>query len=183
MQKVIELCEQISPCILWIDEIDKIFNHYQINNDSGTTNRITNLFLTWLSEKKETIFIVATANTINHLPVEILRKGRFDEIFFVDLPNLYERINIFKIHLKKIRPTTWYNYNIYYLSKITKEFSGSEIEYAINQAMYKAFYNNREFSTKDIIYSINEIIPLAKLNKGTISKMREWGHSGKVRLA
>lgn len=183
IQKMTEVCEKIAPCVLWIDEIDKIFTQYQTINDSGTTSRVTNIFLTWLSEKTKHIFIVATANNINQLPIEMLRKGRFDEIFFVDLPTFKERLNIFKIHLQKIRPLTWYKYNIYYLSKISQKFSGAEIEQAIIEAMYSAFYANREFSTKDIVKSINDIIPLAVADEFTINKLREWGYSGKVKLA
>nr|YP_009399614.1 hypothetical protein [Digenea simplex]ARW69433.1 hypothetical protein [Digenea simplex] len=180
---IITTCEQVSPCVLWIDEIDKIFTQNINSNDSGTTNRVTNLFLTWLSEEKKNVFIVATANSIKHLPIEMLRKGRFDEIFFVDLPNLQERINIFKIHLKRLRPITWKTYNIYYLSKISKKFSGAEIEQAIINAMYLSFYDKREFCTKDIIQSIKNIIPLAVTERNKIVRMRQWGHSGAVKIA
>lgn len=183
MQKMIEVCEKIAPCVLWIDEIDKIFTQHQNNNDSGTSSRVANIFLTWLSEKKQSIFIVGTANHINKLPIEMLRKGRFDEIFFVDLPTFQERLHIFKIHLQKIRPLTWHKYNIYYLSKISKRFSGAEIEQCIAEAMYSAFYKNREFSTEDIIKSIKNIIPLAITDELTTNQLREWGYSGKVKLA
>nr|YP_009398580.1 hypothetical protein [Kuetzingia canaliculata]ARW67766.1 hypothetical protein [Kuetzingia canaliculata] len=182
VQDMINICEQISPCVLWIDEIDKIFTDNNNINDSGTSNRITNIFLTWLSEDKKQIFVVATANTTNNLPIEILRKGRLDEIFFIDLPTLEERINIFQVHLKKVRPLTWSNYNLYYLAKITKQFSGAEIEQAISEAMYFAFNANREFSTKDITKCINEMIPLAITEKQKISKLRRWGYSGKVKI-
>nr|YP_009397751.1 hypothetical protein [Sonderella linearis]ARW66937.1 hypothetical protein [Sonderella linearis] len=183
IQKMIEICEQTTPCILWIDEIDKIFTQYNQQNDSGTMNRVTNIFLTWLSEKKKTVFLVATANNINNLPLEMLRKGRFDEIFFVDLPTFKERLNIFKIHLQKVRPLTWHKYNIYYLSKITKKFSGAEIEQSIIESMYSAFYERREFSTIDIMKSIKSIIPLAITNSDEIKILREWGYSGKIKLA
>nr|YP_009295222.1 AAA domain-containing protein Ycf46 [Dasya binghamiae]AOH77234.1 AAA domain-containing protein Ycf46 [Dasya binghamiae] len=183
MKKVIDTCEQIAPCVLWIDEIDKIFSQHNNNTDSGTTNRVNNIFLTWLSEKNSYVFIVATANNIINLPLEILRKGRFDEIFFVDLPNFEERLNIFRIHLKKVRPLTWYKYNIYYLSQISQKFSGAEIEQAINEAMYNAFYENREFHTQDIINSIKYIIPLAFTNNESISKLQEWVISGRLRIA
>ena len=183
IKNVIDTCETISPCILWIDEIDKIFTRSDYIKDSGTTNRITSIFLTWLSEKKNNIFIVATANSIQNLPVELLRKGRFDEIFFVDLPTLKERINIFKIHLKKIRPLTWHKYNLFYLSKISKRFSGAEIEQAIQEGMYRSFYEKREFKTLDIIRSIYSTIPLAKTEEEEILKLRKWGYSGKVKVA
>ena len=183
VKTAIEMCESISPCILWIDEIDKIFIKNVTNNDSGTTLRVTNILLTWLSEKKKDVFIIATANTIKNLPIEILRKGRFDEIFFVDLPKFKERINIFYIHLKKIRPLTWYEYNIYYLSKLTKKFSGAEIEQAIIDGMYRGLYQKREFTTKDIVNAIKQMIPLSKTEEERIIKLRQWGYSGKVKLA
>lgn len=183
INKAIETSESIAPCVLWIDEIDKIFTQNINNTDSGTTLRVTNIFLTWLSEKKKDVFVIATANNINNLPIEILRKGRFDEIFFVDLPKFHERINIFQIHLKKVRPLTWYKYNIYYLSKISKKFSGAEIEQSIIEAMYEGFYQNREFTTKDIEKAINEMIPLSTTEIEKIDKLRKWGHSGKIRLA
>lgn len=183
INKAIETSESISPCILWIDEIDKIFTQNINNTDSGTTLRVTNIFLTWLSEKKKKVFVIATANNINNLPIEILRKGRFDEIFFVDLPKFYERINIFQIHLREVRPLTWHKYNIYYLSKISRKFSGAEIEQSIIEAMYEGFYHNREFTTKDIEKAINNMIPLSKTEIEKIDKLRKWGHSGKIRLA
>nr|QCI04525.1 hypothetical protein [Apoglossum ruscifolium] len=182
IKKMINICEQVSPCILWIDEIDKIFNNNNYS-DSGTTNRVNNIFLTWLSEKNSQVFIVATANNLTNLPAEIIRKGRFDEIFFIDLPNFEERLNIFKIHLNKVRPLTWYKYNIYYLSQISANFSGAEIEQSINEAMYNAFYDNREFNTKDIIKSIQIIIPLSFINESNIVKLQEWVKSGMIRLA
>nr|QCI06830.1 hypothetical protein [Halydictyon mirabile] len=182
IKKMINICEQIAPCILWIDEIDKIFNSYK-NNDSGTTNRVNNIFLTWLSEQNSNVFVVATANNINNLPAELLRKGRFDEIFFIDLPNFEERLNIFKIHLKNIRPLTWYQYNIYYLSQISSNFSGAEIEQIINDAMFNAFYANRECNTQDIIKSIENAIPLAITSEKQILRLQMMVKSGKIRPA
>lgn len=183
VESIISTCKQVAPCILWIDEIDKIFNNYTQNNDSGTTQRVTNIVLTWLSERKDKIFIIATANRIDKFPIEMLRKGRFDEIFFVDLPTFKERINIFQIHLKKVRPLTWYRYNIYYLSKLSQSFSGAEIEQCIIEAMYKGFYENREFTTLDLINSIKNTIPLAKSERSKLQKLRQWGHSGRVKIA
>nr|YP_010155935.1 AAA domain-containing protein Ycf46 [Cumathamnion serrulatum]QQY85261.1 AAA domain-containing protein Ycf46 [Cumathamnion serrulatum] len=183
IKKMIDICEKTAPSILWIDEIDKIFNEHNHSTDSGTTNRVNNIFLTWLSERKSHVFIVATANNLTNLPIEMLRKGRFDEIFFVDLPDFKERVNIFKIHLKKVRPLTWYKYNLYYLSQISKYFSGAEIEQSIHEAMYNAFYENREFMTLDIVHSLKIIIPLAFINEDNILRLQKWIKSGKIRLA
>nr|YP_010850731.1 hypothetical protein Ycf46 [Lophurella mutabilis]WGH13516.1 hypothetical protein Ycf46 [Lophurella mutabilis] len=183
IENIIDICENGAPCILWIDEIDKIFSEYNTSNDSGTKQRVTNIFLTWLSEKQKEVFIVATANTINQLPIEILRKGRFDEIFFVDLPNFKERLKIFQIHLKICRPITWNKYNIYYLSKISKGFSGAEIEQSIMEGMYTGFYENREFTTVDVKKAISNIIPLSKVETNKILNLRKWGYSGKIKIA
>ena len=183
MRQMIKLAEQMAPCILWIDEIDKIFTKHNINNDSGTTNRVMNGIIVWLSEKNTSVFIVATANSISNLPPEILRRGRFDEIFFLDLPNFEERLHIFQIHLKKLRPLTWNQYNIYYLSKISYQFSGAEIEQAIIDAMYNAFNEFREFNTLDIVYAIKETVPLAFLDTKSINQIQELAYAGKVRFA
>jgi len=182
-RKAIEISERCSPCILWIDEIDKAFTKMNSSNDSGTTNRVLGSFLTWLSEKNSQVFIVATSNSLSSLPSEIIRKGRFDEIFFLDLPSLVERQEIFKIHLKRIRPITWKNYNIKELSKITQQFSGAEIEQAIIEAMYSGFHENREFTTLDIINCIKESIPLAFTDKKNIEILQDLVNSGKVKLA
>nr|ARW69220.1 hypothetical protein [Polysiphonia sp.] len=183
IEKIINTCRINSPCILWIDEIDKIFSNLNNSNDSGTRQRVTNIFLTWLSEKTEEVFIVATANTIDTIPPEFLRKGRFDEIFFVDLPTFKERCEIFQVHLKKIRPTTWNKYNIYYLSKVSQGFSGAEIEQSVTEAMYLAFNKSREFTTQDVIKSVHMLIPLSKVEKEKIRKLRKWGYSGSVKIA
>lgn len=183
IRQAIDISEKCAPCILWVDEIDKGFTKHAFSNDSGTTNRVLGVLLTWLSEKNTHVFVVATTNTLINLPTEIIRKGRFDEIFFLDLPNYKERKHIFKIHLKKFRPLTWSKYDIEYLSKITEKFSGAEIEQVIIEAMYDSFYENREFKTNDIVNAINNIIPLAFVDKEDINKLQEWAYSGKVRLA
>lgn len=183
IRRIIKLVEDLAPCILWIDEIDKAFSRFSNNTDSGTTNRVLSTFLTWLSEKNQQVFVVATANDVLSLPTEMLRKGRFDEIFFLDLPNLQERVRIFQIHLMKIRPLTWNCYDIKYLSQLTKNFSGSEIKQAIIEAMHNAFYEKRDFNDNDIINSIGDMIPLAFTDQVTVLSMQQWAKSGKVRLA
>lgn len=183
MRQAIEMSEKCAPCILWIDEIDKAFNKTTLNNDNSTTNRVLGSFLTWLSEKESKVFIVATTNTLSGLPTEIIRKGRFDEIFFLDLPRYKERIEILTIHLKKVRPLTWLDYDIEYLSEITNKFSGAEIEQTITDAMYNSFYENREFTTQDIINSIKEMTPLAFIDKDNVKKLQEWANNGKIRKA
>nr|QCI07313.1 hypothetical protein [Leiomenia cribrosa] len=183
MRKMIKIAEESSPCILWIDEIDKAFSRINNTSDSGTTNRVLSSFLTWLSEKEKKVFIVATANNVLCLPPEMLRKGRFDEIFFLDLPSQEERVKILQIHLMKIRPLTWKKYDIIHLSQLTENFSGAEIKQIIIEAMHNAFYEKRDFQTEDILSVIEEFIPLAFTDHATISSLQQWAKLGKVRLA
>jgi SpoVK/Ycf46/Vps4 family AAA+-type ATPase len=181
IRQMIQIAEALSPCILWIDEIDKAFK--ESKTDSGTTNRVFSTFLTWLSEKKSSVFIVATANDISLLPLEIIRKGRFDEIFFMTLPTFEERKMIFQIHLSNIRPETFTFYNLNLLAEKTENFSGAEIFQSIVEGMHIAFYEKREFTTNDILTGIDQIIPLSEINKEKIDQLQSWAFSGRIRLA
>jgi len=183
LRQMISVTETISPCILWIDEIDKAFNNSQNRGDGGTSNRVLGTFVTWLSEKTKPVFVIATANSIDYLPLEIIRKGRFDEIFFLDLPQRSEREEIFKIHLQQFRPGSWKNFNYKELAQITDSFSGAEIRQAIIEAMYQAFSEKREFTTNDIKESIKDSIPLANIENDQMLKLKEWATSGRIRLA
>lgn len=183
IRQMIQLAEAMSPCILWIDEIDKAFGGIDGRGDSGTTNRVLGTFITWLSEKKSPVFVVATANSVYSLPPEIIRKGRFDEIFFVGLPNIEEKKSIFKVHLSRLRPKSWTSYDLELLSTISRKFSGAEIQEAINEAMFSAFNENREFTSEDIITSIQQFIPLATSSQEKIDQLQEWALNGRARLA
>lgn len=181
VRQMIQISEALAPCILWIDEIDKAFK--ESKGDSGTTNRVFSTFLTWLSEKKSSVFIVATANDISLLPLEIIRKGRFDEIFFIGLPTFEERKMIFQIHLSFLRAENWQFYDLVLLAKCTENFSGAEILQSIIEAMHIAFYEKREFTTEDILVSIKQIIPLSQVDKEKIELLQNWALSGRIRLA
>jgi len=183
LRQMISVTETISPCILWIDEIDKAFNNSQNRSDGGTSNRVLGTFVTWLSEKTKPVFVIATANSIDYLPLEIIRKGRFDEIFFLDLPQRSEREEIFKIHLQQFRPGSWKNFNYTELAQITDSFSGAEIRQAIIEAMYQAFSEKREFTTDDIKKAIKDSIPLANIENDQMLKLKKWATSGRIRLA
>ena len=183
LRQMITVTETISPCILWIDEIDKAFTNSESNGDSGTSSRVLATFISWLSEKTKPVFVIATANNIDVLPIELVRKGRFDEIFFLDLPQQQEREAIFKIHLQQYRPSSWKNFNSHYLAQQTETFSGAEIQQTIIEAMYQAFYEQREFTTDDILTSIQDIIPLANLENQQMLKLKKWASSGRIRLA
>jgi SpoVK/Ycf46/Vps4 family AAA+-type ATPase len=183
LRQMITVAETISPCILWIDEIDKAFNNSEGKGDSGTSNRVLATFISWLSEKTKPVFVISTANNIDTLPLEIIRKGRFDEIFFLDLPKKKEREEIFKIHIQEFRPNNWKSFDYLKLSELSQSFSGAEIKQSIIEGMYQAFYEKREFTTDDICLALNDLIPLANLETEQMKKLQNWAISGRIRLA
>lgn len=183
LRQMINVAETISPCILWIDEIDKAFTNTDSKGDSGTSNRVLATFISWLSEKTRPVFVIATANNIDLLPLEIIRKGRFDEIFFLDLPKLDERKEIFKIHLQEFRPNSWKSFDYLRLAEASESFSGAEIRQSIIEGMYHAFYEKREFTTDDICLALKELIPLADLESDQMIRLKSWASSGRIRLA
>jgi SpoVK/Ycf46/Vps4 family AAA+-type ATPase len=183
LRQMIQVAETLSPCILWIDEIDKAFSNNDSKGDSGTSNRVLGTFISWLSEKTQPVFVVATANNVELLPLEIIRKGRFDEIFFLDLPKKQEREEIFKIHVKEFRPNSWKFFDYSKLAQLSESFSGAEIRQSIIEGMYQAFYEKREFTTEDICKAIKELIPLAQLETNQTLKLQNWASSGRIRLA
>jgi SpoVK/Ycf46/Vps4 family AAA+-type ATPase len=183
LRQMINVAETISPCILWIDEIDKAFTNTESRGDSGTSNRVLATFISWLSEKTRPVFVIATANNIDLLPLEIIRKGRFDEIFFLDLPKQEEREEIFKIHIEEFRPNTFESFDYSRLAQASESFSGAEIRQSIIEGMYQAFYEKREFTTDDICLALKELIPLAHLESDQMIKLQNWASSGRIRLA
>ena len=183
IRQMIQIAETLAPCILWIDEIDKTFGQINSKGDSGTTSRVLGTFITWLSEKTAPVFVVSTANNFDVLPVELIRKGRFDEIFFIGLPLEDERKLIFTVHLSKLRPDSWKDFNIDILSQESKNFSGAEIQQSIIEGMHIAFNENREFTTNDIRRGLQEIIPIAKMNFEEIESLQNWALSGRFRIA
>ena len=183
LRQMIEVSETLAPCILWIDEIDKAFSNSESKGDSGTSNRVLATFISWLSEKTKPVFVVATANNIELLPLEIIRKGRFDEIFFLDLPQKDEREQIFKIHIQEFRPNSWDSFDYEKLAQLSESFSGAEIKQSIIEGMYHAFYEQREFETNDICLALNQLIPLAELESTQTVKLQNWASSGRIRLA
>jgi hypothetical protein len=167
--------EAVSPCILWIDEIEKGLSGTQSSgsSDGGTTSRVFGTILTWMQEKKSDVFVVATANDISQLPPEFLRKGRFDEIFFVDLPVPGERKEILKIQLTRYG---WevLNLDADVLVEKMDGFSGSEIEQVVISARYQAFSEATEFSQRHLLRSISETVPLSRTMADRIDYLRNW---------
>jgi|TARA_B100000768_G_C11281215_1_gene378720 SpoVK/Ycf46/Vps4 family AAA+-type ATPase len=183
VRKMIEIAEALSPCVLWVDEIDKAFAGAQSSGDSGTTSRVLATFITWLSEKTTPVFVVATANNIDCIPPEILRKGRFDEMFFLNLPTREERESIFDVHLKRSRPDAVNSFQLPLLGQLSKDFSGAEIEQVIIEAMRLGFNEDREFNNEDILISIQNLVPLARTKSKELNLLKEWSESGNVTSA
>lgn len=173
MRKALKLSEAISPCVLWIDEIEKAFAGVGSDGGNEVTTRLFGQFLTWMQEKENTVFIVATANDISHIPPEFMRKGRFDELFFVDLPNGEERRKIIDIHLKKRRK---WNKNIdsIALIKETDGFNGADIEAVVKDTIEAAFIDGRDtITTEDLIKSAKETKSISSTLKDKIKQIKD----------
>ena len=183
VRRAIAVADSVAPAILWVDEIDKAFAGSQGSGavDGGTSARVFGTFLTWLSEKTAPVFVVATANDISQLPPELLRKGRLDEIFFVDLPDKEERAEIFGIHLNK-RGRDAAAFDLEALADASRDFSGAEIEEAINSALYDAFYDKQDIRTEHVLNSVTQTVPLAKTMDEQIHRLRHWAE-GRARHA
>jgi hypothetical protein len=183
VRRAIAIAESVAPTVLWVDEIDKAFAGSQGSGmtDGGTTARVFGTFLTWLSEKTAPVFVVATANDISQLPPELLRKGRLDEIFFVDLPRRQERTEIFLIHLNK-RGRDVASFDLPALVDASHDFSGAEIEEAINSALYDAFYAREDLKTDHVMTALRQTVPLAKTMAEQIGQLRHWAE-GRARNA
>ncbi len=187
VRKAIAVAESVAPAILWVDEIDKAFAGSQSSGgaDGGTTARVFGTFLTWLSEKKAPVFVVTTANDISQLPPELLRKGRLDEIFFVDLPDEGERQEIFQIHLGKrnrLHGELADDANLRELARGSHDLSGAEIEEAINSALYDAFYAGTDLQIDHLRVALEQTVPLAKTMEEQINRLRSWA-DGRARNA
>ncbi|MCP4692496.1 MAG: AAA family ATPase [Desulfobacterales bacterium] len=173
-RRAIRIAEGVAPCVLWVDEIDKAFGSMAgRSTDSGASQRVLGTFLTWMAEKTTPVFVAATANNIQLLPPELLRKGRFDEIFFVDLPNQEERVDIFAIHLAR-RGRKRAKYNLTELAARSKGFSGAEIEQAVISALHEAFYQKRDLTDSDMFKALTDTFPLSKTMAEDIGALREW---------
>ncbi len=175
LRAALKTAESISPAILFIDELDKAFGGVggSADSDGGTSSRIFGSFLTWMQEKTSPVFVMATANRVERLPSEFLRKGRFDEIFFVDLPTAEERQDIFRIHLMKRRRAID-RFDLEQLANVCDGFSGAEIEQALVAAMYEAFAQDREFTQLDIIAACRATMPLSKTMNEQVTALRDW---------
>ncbi len=180
-RQALHIAETVAPCVLWIDELEKAFAGGGL--DGGTSMRVFGSILTWMQEKTAPCFVVATANNISQLPPELLRRGRFDEIFFLDLPTSAERQEIFAVHLKK-RKRLIQDFDVVALANASQGYVGAELEQAIVDAMYLAFNDRRrEFNTGDILQAIARQVPLSVSSRETIEFLRNWLREGRAQSA
>jgi len=179
LRKALETAELMAPCVLWMDEIEKGVAVSAADDDGGVSRRILGALLTWMAEKRKPVFLVATANDIMRLPPELIRKGRFDEIFFVDLPSPPNRDEILRIHLVKRRLSPD-QFDMKALVAVTEGFSGSEIEQAIVSATYTARAEGRDVSQEDLITEIKQTRPLSVVMAENVEALREWASTRTV---
>ena len=182
LRKALKVAEAATPCVLWIDEIEKAFAGVgKDDGGGGVTTRLFGYFLTWMNEKDSTVYVVATANDIEHIPPEFLRRGRFDEIFSVSLPNAEERKRIFEIHLNR-RKRNWKSLDISLNELVRKtagkdsnqpEFSGADIESIVKTAIETAFWEERELKQDDLLKAIEKTIPIARTLKEKIASLKQ----------
>ena len=172
------IAEEIAPIVLWIDELENSFGYDEQSPGQGNIN-IFSSFLTWMQDKSPKIFLAATANRINQIPAEMMRKGRFDQLFFLDLPGKDDRIKILTIHiaLQGGDPAT---FDLGYLSAVTDEWSGAEIEQAVKSARIDAFQENRAFTDRDIGHTAANMVPLAKTMSEQIQAIKDWAYNRAV---
>lgn len=178
LRTALRTAEAIAPCVLWIDEIEKAFSSRD-DSDGGTSRRILGTFLTWLQDKSQTVFVIATANDISQLPPELLRKGRFDEVFFVDLPSPEVRAHLFALHLATRRqdPST---FDMDALTNATQGFSGAEIEQAVVSSLYSALSANRRLDNQILLAELAETQPLSVTMAEKVQALRAWARDRTV---
>ncbi len=183
IRHAIQVSESVAPAVLWVDEIEKAFAGVQSSafSDSGTTARVFGGFITWLQEKTAPVFVIATANNVTQLPPELLRKGRFDEIFFVDLPAAAERRDILAIHLA-LRKRDPKGFDLRTLAAACEGFSGAELEQGVVAGLFAAFEAGRDLETRDVLKALMETVPLSATMREPIEAMRQWA-KGRARPA
>ena len=172
-KRAMQTAERMAPIVLWIDELEKAFASVNGDADGGVSGRVFGSFLSWLQDRKGDVFVVATSNDVSRLPPEFIRKGRFDEIFFVDLPGPHAREEIFRIHLGK-RKQDVTRFDLAALSLATDAFSGAEIEESIVSALYLVFAEGRPLTTKDLVEESAKTRPLSRIMAERLIALRAW---------
>ncbi|WP_406498216.1 AAA family ATPase [Streptomyces sp. NBC_01604] len=180
VRRALRLAETVSPCVLWIDEVEKALASG--GHDGGTSQRVFGTVLTWMQEKTAPVFVVATANDVSALPPETLRRGRFDEVFFLDLPTEEERREIITVHLRK-RGRKPEMFDVYQLARDCDGFVGAELEQVVVDAMYEAFAEERDITTDDIARATARTVPLSRSQREVIEDLRAWLREGRAQSA
>lgn len=181
LRTALKITEVVSPCVLWIDEIEK--SMASGGGDGGTSQRVFGTILTWMQEKTEPVFVVATANDVGALPPETLRRGRFDEVFFLDLPTDEERREILTVHLRKRRRDPG-SFDVMRLARLSDGYVGAEIEQAIIDALHRAFADGpRDVTTDDIAAAVERLVPLSKSQRERVEDLRSWLRDGRAQSA
>src|SRR5437588_1259947 len=176
IQKVFQVAEGLAPCVLWIDELEKVFAGSGADSasaDAGVSSRLLASFLSWMQDRKAAVFVAATCNNVTVLPPELIRKGRFDELFFVDLPDAAERKQIFAIQLTK-RKRNLADYDLDRVAAAATGFSGAEIESAVQTGLYAAFARKQELSNEDLLTALSSTVPLSITRSEEIAELRGW---------
>ncbi|HEV2963932.1 MAG TPA: AAA family ATPase [Candidatus Angelobacter sp.] len=176
IKKLFQVAEELAPAVLWIDELEKVFagsGTDSSSSDAGVSSRLLGSFLSWMQDRRAAVFVAATSNNVVALPPELIRKGRFDELFFVDLPNLVERKVIFNLQLArhKLNPA---NFNLDQLVTASKSYSGAEIDAAVQTAMYDAFSSKKTVTTESVLEALKSTIPLSATRAEEIQSLRAW---------
>jgi SpoVK/Ycf46/Vps4 family AAA+-type ATPase len=171
MREAIKVSESLAPVVLWVDEIEKGFGQ---SEGEESSSRVFGSFITWLAEKRAEVFVVATANDVSALPPELLRRGRFDEIFFVDLPNQHERLEILRVHVKKRGRAPEKFAVLQKIAKDAEHFSGAELEQVVISALYNAFAEKREMTDQDLMLATKTTVPLYTTYEEKIKALRDW---------
>ncbi|OGV64625.1 MAG: hypothetical protein A3K19_29810 [Lentisphaerae bacterium RIFOXYB12_FULL_65_16] len=178
LRRAIQTAEAVAPCILWIDEIEKGFSgsRSSASTDGGTSARVFGGFISWMQEKAAPVFVVATANDVSQLPPELLRKGRFDELFFVDLPDDGDRAQIWRIHIGKRRRDAA-GFDVQALVKLSEGFTGAEVEQVVVDALYDAYDAGRDLDTAGVIAAIQRTVPLSVTMSEQVDALRQWARN------
>ncbi|HXZ27846.1 MAG TPA: AAA family ATPase [Terriglobales bacterium] len=182
IKKLFDVAEELSPCVLWIDELEKVFAGSAPDSasvDAGVSSRLLGSFLSWMQDRKSPVFVAATSNNVNALPPELIRKGRFDEIFFVDLPNSAERRAIFGLQLAR-RKRNPADFDLDRLAGASADYSGAEIDAVVQSAMYASFSEHKPMSTQSLLEELKNTVPLSATRAEDIAELRDWARERAV---
>ncbi|MFZ0440202.1 MAG: AAA family ATPase, partial [Candidatus Sulfotelmatobacter sp.] len=182
IRKVFNVAEGLAPCVLWIDELEKVFagsGPDSASVDAGVSSRLLASFLSWMQDRKAPVFVAATCNNVTALPPELIRKGRFDELFFVDLPNQAERRQIFSIQLTR-RKRNPAEFDLDKVEAAARGYSGAEIDAAVQSALYAAFSEKKQLTTQFLLDALAQTVPLSTTRAEEIRALREWARTRAV---